>query len=1142
MKKPYKILGALIGAPLLLIAGASVYANQFPDSLSRFIPSIIDAALKDTPYQMAFKRAEISHVSFDGTVSLTLKELSILNDAQPITHVPEAVIVASWWRGILGDSAIERVTLEKPNLVLVRMMNGQVTLTSGAREKAMHSEAIAPVTEKEAVSAESLTVEATPVTERLEDEVQESTDQEVATDKARAPDEMAMSQSVASTDLAQEKVAVKSEPLNAVLASAFKRIPHAIAMHDASITMIDEAEQTNVQWKDVSLSLAKEDADESWKGTGRASLQLPEGDALMTLNAAVEESGDADIEIEFNALDTASLCAVKPKVCGEFAELSVPLSGEIHLLVGDEPLPNVTVSLAAQNVALTHPTLFPQDTLLKEYQIVSSYDANRETLKIETAKFVLDEGEFSASGMAALEDGAVGAELALQGGGMNLASLGNYWPVGMAHDAREWVTNNLPVGRVETVNATFNITPEQMHSGEIPKEAVFAEVSVSSGEVYYLPNYPHVRNVAAKALINAESMHVLVSEGLTLTDTKLEEGEVRIPDFSAAGVPMEIDLRVDASARDVATFINAPHYSFAKPLTLKPKEISGRATGQIALKFNTASVEPEAAIEGESEKAIEAKLSEEMGEVFYDIKAELHKLSQAKVKERWDFTNVDASLQADATGVSMKGVGNIHGVPSRFSVEDRLGKPTNYSFKGKVPKAKFGLFDLPDSDMVSGWAEVDADVTLLSKTRQKSKVSLGLKDAKIEVPAIGWVKNEGEASALSFIANSHQNGDAELSDLSFNSDVLSFSGTANMSAGLQMNALNLVSLRTGQHTASLNMVQRNGIYDVKVSGQGVDLLALETAPETDVSSGGFSISTLPRMKLNIDMKSFVLSKEAALKNINAQLDCSASNGRCGFANLSAVLPKGDALVTRIYRDEEGKRRLSLATDDGAGLVKLLGIHDEIEGGKLNIRGEYLDQEKGAPFKGRLVMEKFTLRNAPILSKLLSLGSFTGMIDMLKGNGLKFDKLVSNFRFVNDVMSIEDSQLKGNTLGATLSGKVSIAKSMLDLKGSLLPSYFLNTLINNVPVIGDLITGGKGEGLIGVRYSVKGNAAKPEVSVNPLSALTPGFTRGIFDAFNSSDFDKADDADEPAPEAEKTYKLEQGLEALPVVDVEEVPAQ
>ena len=42
-----------------------------------------------------------------------------------------------------------------------------------------------------------------------------------------------------------------------------------------------------------------------------------------------------------------------------------------------------------------------------------------------------------------------------------------------------------------------------------------------------------------------------------------------------------------------------------------------------------------------------------------------------------------------------------------------------------------------------------------------------------------------------------------------------------------------------------------------------------------------------------------------------------------------------------------------------------------------------------------------------------------------------------------------------------------------------------------------MTGGEGEGLLGFVYEMEGELDDPEVSVNPLSALAPGFLRGLF---------------------------------------------
>jgi hypothetical protein len=55
-----------------------------------------------------------------------------------------------------------------------------------------------------------------------------------------------------------------------------------------------------------------------------------------------------------------------------------------------------------------------------------------------------------------------------------------------------------------------------------------------------------------------------------------------------------------------------------------------------------------------------------------------------------------------------------------------------------------------------------------------------------------------------------------------------------------------------------------------------------------------------------------------------------------------------------------------------------------------------------------------------------------------------------------------------------------------------------------PILGFVLGGGQKEGLIGITYEVVGSPHAPTLRVNPMSALTPGFTRKIFEGLGSQD--------------------------------------
>ena len=81
---------------------------------------------------------------------------------------------------------------------------------------------------------------------------------------------------------------------------------------------------------------------------------------------------------------------------------------------------------------------------------------------------------------------------------------------------------------------------------------------------------------------------------------------------------------------------------------------------------------------------------------------------------------------------------------------------------------------------------------------------------------------------------------------------------------------------------------------------------------------------------------------------------------------------------------------------------------------------------------------------------------------------------------------------------TAAGEIGRTKRDIRLRGTLVPLYELNSVFARVPVIGDLLVGEKGSGLLAANFTVKGSLDKPKFQVNPISLLTPGALRRLFD--------------------------------------------
>jgi hypothetical protein len=79
--------------------------------------------------------------------------------------------------------------------------------------------------------------------------------------------------------------------------------------------------------------------------------------------------------------------------------------------------------------------------------------------------------------------------------------------------------------------------------------------------------------------------------------------------------------------------------------------------------------------------------------------------------------------------------------------------------------------------------------------------------------------------------------------------------------------------------------------------------------------------------------------------------------------------------------------------------------------------------------------------------------------------------------------------------------VDLAADTLDIEGTLVPAYAVNSILGNIPLIGQLLVGERGSGVFAANYRASGAMADVQTSINPLATLTPGFLRRLFGVFS-----------------------------------------
>ncbi|MDM8334971.1 YhdP family protein [Wolbachia pipientis] len=239
---------------------------------------------------------------------------------------------------------------------------------------------------------------------------------------------------------------------------------------------------------------------------------------------------------------------------------------------------------------------------------------------------------------------------------------------------------------------------------------------------------------------------------------------------------------------------------------------------------------------------------------------------------------------------------------------------------------------------------------------------------------------------------------------------------------------------------------------------------------------------------NVIMREGVVIKNAKLNIICTKGDCNGSQFTGQFLeDNSNMLAEYSGIGLEMYADNSGM------------LLRSLGISKSIKNGKLSF---YLSpQRESGEHYGKLSISNFYIKDAPLLTTLLSMSSLPGIVNAIKNEGVYFYRCYAPFSYKDGTVEIEESWLEGAELGISTIGKLDIKDYKFQVEGQVIPAYSINKSLLKIPIIGKLLTGGKSRGIISIDYKANGDDKSSNVSVNPISSLTPSLLKrllGVFD--------------------------------------------
>jgi hypothetical protein len=180
-------------------------------------------------------------------------------------------------------------------------------------------------------------------------------------------------------------------------------------------------------------------------------------------------------------------------------------------------------------------------------------------------------------------------------------------------------------------------------------------------------------------------------------------------------------------------------------------------------------------------------------------------------------------------------------------------------------------------------------------------------------------------------------------------------------------------------------------------------------------------------------------------------------------------------------------------------LRAANLYSKVSGGQLDFIAGLGAVGDSSVRRGQLLIRNFEVRNEVAMRNIDQSGGNSTRRAATRANRWVFTKLTMPFSTDRNFVRIGDSLIHGSELGASAQGVIRKQDGALDIGGTVIPAYSFNSAIGQFPIIGDLLTGGKGQGVFGMNYALRGTMAAPRLVVNPVSALAPGIFRHIFPA-------------------------------------------
>ena len=494
-----------------------------------------------------------------------------------------------------------------------------------------------------------------------------------------------------------------------------------------------------------------------------------------------------------------------------------------------------------------------------------------------------------------------------------------------------------------------------------------------------------------------------------------------------------------------------------------------------------------------------------------DFKADgvLTKLLRKKIFYNLDLNSENMKFSLDKNSFSIEGDATsgetdvlLKGKKNYIDLSKFVSK---YSLSGKIDENVIEkLFKLKATPYIKGPIDFNASYFIFKDNKERIKTSNNLKDVELKIPSLNITKYKGTESTADIDFNFSNKKLKEIKIINYKEENKEMKGLVKLSKEFKPYKSLELDLKNNGKKTSIKIVKNKSLNTLDLKGDYLDFS--ETLKKTFIDEqkeDSFLVKLQP-VKINLEAKEILVGEEKSIYKVDAILKY--ENKLFKEAKVYSKL-KDEKEFSLTISPKENSRELVINSNDAGLFLRTFSINKSGKEGEFVLHGEYDDTKETHPLTSSVTIRSMRLIKAPTLAKILNLASI-GIVSALSGEGILINKLKSEFFLEKGVLKLNKYEAYGPDVGFSNQGNIYLRKKEMDLEGAIIPMVTLNKIIGSIPVLGKILTNER-KGIWSFVYTIKGDLDEPEVRVNPIKTITPGFIQKFFSVFKT---DKKEEKD------------------------------